>query len=315
MNYYKVYGLICKSAIKIDSFQSVAPSKVIKEDFSVELGKVVREFPQNEKTEGYNIFLDRNLYFLHIPDVAKYYIENNNKVIIEPLTDKFNDVLLHFRSSCLAAILVQKGKIPFHVSGVADELGNCWLFAGDPGAGKSTTALKLSEKGYRIFTDDTALIYVENGTCFARPSFPLLKVWPTTFKQQRLFEGNQAFQYASDINKFGIYFHSTFNDFPLRVKGITFLSISGKDIWIKQLKPVESIKYLVENNYADSYLEKLNMQADLFKLVTSIAGTTNFWLANRPDKKSSFDSFAEQIKKEILLSNNTQTNNPSLMAS
>src|SRR5690606_23086279 len=114
-------------------------------------------------------------------------ITNGNTVVIEPLSENVHEVLLYFYSNCLAVILMQRNRLPFHVSGVFVTPGKVLLFAAPSRTGKSTTAIMLQEQGYAPFTDDTAVLTVENGICYAQASYPMMRFWENTIKEQRVF--------------------------------------------------------------------------------------------------------------------------------
>lgn len=57
------------------------------------------------------------------------------------------------------ALLVQRtDHVALHASAVADREGGGWLFVGDSGAGKSTTAVELMRRGLPILADDLVMI-------------------------------------------------------------------------------------------------------------------------------------------------------------
>jgi hypothetical protein len=304
--FYQVYGLFCSSEITIPAFYPLQEDQVTGVDFEVKLGKVPLHFEQEPQTVDEYSKMNAKEFFMEVPEVAKYFVKNGNQVTIEPHTEDLRDVLLYFKSNCMAAVLFQRGKIPFHVSGVVDNDGGVWLFSADSGTGKSTTALKLKERGYSIFTDDTALIYVENGQCFARASYPMIKAWPKTMENQKLYGYDQSFQIHSSHDKQGVFFHNDFIHKPLPVKGLVFLEIADEDIEIKKITGMEGISRLLPNVYRGQWVTALNQNALQFVTITEIAKAVPCFTAQRPMTKPSFEEFADALVAKIIQPTNNQ---------
>lgn len=295
---YKVFNLRCKSTIKLSSF--IVNNSDEKADFEVVLGTVEPNFQEEPTVKKPFSQFNESEFFFQVPDIARYFVTNSNKVVIEPLCEDWDSILLFFYSNCIAAILFQRNLIPFHVSGVIDVRGGLWLFAAPSRTGKSTTALKLKEKGYKLFTDDTALITVENDVCVAVASYPVLRAWENTINNQRLYSLSDAKQLRAEINKFGIAFHDDFVSTSQKVKGIIFLEIQGDSIQIDRMKPALGMQYLGNNIYRNTWVHGMNKQLLQFKTVSGISQKVPFWKAIRPKDKASFDSFADAIIEQIL---------------
>lgn len=295
---YKVFNLCCSSTIKLPSFLVNEDDK--QADFEVVLGTVAPNFKKEPTVKKPFTQFNENEFFYQIPDIARYFVSNGNKVVIEPLCEDWDSILLFFYSNCIAAILFQNDLIPFHVSGVLDARGGLWLFAAPSRTGKSTTALKLKEKGYTYFTDDTALITIEDDVCVAIASYPVLRAWENTINNQQLYALADAKQLRAEINKFGIAFHDDFVSTSQKVKGIIFLDMQGDSIQIEKMKPAIGMQYLGNNIYRNKWVHGMNKQLLQFKTVSAISQKVPFWKATRPKDKPSFDSFADAIIEQII---------------
>jgi hypothetical protein len=295
---YTVFNLSCRSSIPLPSFmvneENGTPS------FEVVLGKVVPDFKNEPTVKKPFTQYNENEFFYQVPDIARYFVTDGNKVVIEPLCEDWDSILLFFYSNAIAAILFQKNLIPFHVSGVLDSRGGLWLFAAPSRTGKSTTALKLKEKGYTYFTDDTALITIENNSCVAIASYPVLRAWENTMNNQNVYEISEGKQLRAEINKFGIAFHNDFISTSENVKGIIFLEMKGDSIQIEKMKPAVGMQNLGDNIYRNTWVHGMNKQLLQFKTVAAISQKVSFWKAIRPKDQPSFDSFADAIIEQII---------------
>jgi len=295
---YKVFNLNCTSTIELPSF--IAAGIDCEPDFEVVLGTVGPDFKLEPTVKKPFAHFNENEFFYQMPNIARYFVSNGNKVVIEPLCEDWGSILLFFYSNCIAAILFQKNLMPFHVSGVLDKNGGLWLFAAPSRTGKSTTALKLKEKGYTLFTDDTALIAIEDNCCVATASYPEARAWENTMNNQTAFAVSDGKQLRAEINKFGIAFHDDFVASSQKVKGIVFLEIKGDEIQIERMKAAQGMQQLGNNIYRNTWVHGMNKQLLQFKTVSAISQKVPFWKAVRPKDKASFDSFADAIIEQII---------------
>lgn len=295
---YKVFNLNCTSTIPLPSF--IINEVIQKADFEVALGTVAPSFQKEPTVIKPFTQFNENEFFYQVPDIARYFVTNGNKVVIDPLCEDWDSILLFFYSNCIAAILFQNNQIPFHVSGVLDKNEGLWLFAAPSRTGKSTTALKLKEKGYTYFTDDTALITIEDNSCVAIASYPMLRAWENTMNNQQVYNLSEGKQLRAEINKFGIAFHDDFVSTSQNVKGIIFLEMQGDSIQIERLKSTDGMKRLGDNIYRNKWVLGMNKQLLQFKTLSAISQKVPFWTATRPKDQPSFDSFADAIIEQII---------------
>ena len=229
----------------------------------------------------------------------KFYISGGNSIIIEPTTSNYSANLIYFYSNCLAAILYQRNLIPFHVSGVFTAENKVALFAAPSGTGKSTMAVKLQELGYKPFTDDTAVLYIEDGKCYAQASYPMIRVWQNTIGEQTLLNENdkQRLYEHDEWDKFGFSFHEQFTTKPAEVQHIIFLKAEGQTMQIKPIKKIEAFKQLADNVYRCHWVPALKKNVQQFQLISNILHVVPFVSATRPEHTNSHKEFPLIIKK------------------
>lgn len=296
--YYRVFGLACVSDIELPAFTQGDSSQ--KQDFEILLTSKLPDF-QNPQIESDEFCRYNESEFLYeMEETARFFVKEGKVIWIEPLCEDWGNILIYFYCNAIGALLFQKNLIPFHVSGVLDKDGGVWLFAAPSQTGKSTTALKLKERGFQIFTDDTALIFVEKGQCLAVPSYPMIRAWSNTLENQSVYSKMEASQINAEIDKYGIFFHEHFHDHPRKVKGIVFLEEAGDEIRIEKLNSMSAFENLANNIYRGYWIEGMKKQELHFKILTDIVKNVSFWKAYRPESRESFDSFAEAIENQII---------------
>lgn len=289
--YYQAYGLSILSDINLPALLSI--KKNVDSTVNVLLGKVPNEYLRSDA----NFYANPKELYFNINNVAKYYVKDGKDVTIQPAKGLNNEVLLYFYSNCLAAILLQRNKLPFHASGVILPNRKVALFAGDCGVGKSTIVTKLRELGYPLFTDDTLLLSNQDQNVYATASYPLLKLWENTFKEQNTFKRKRVL--GKNIEKYGFHFHDKFEDEPLEVEAIFFLNKDDKPIQISELKSVDVFERLLKNVYRKEWIGIMKKQMLQFNAVTSLSASLKGYYACRPSSIDTFQEFSEAIHTKI----------------
>ncbi len=162
-----------------------------------------------------------------VPGVARYYITEGNRVIVQAETPDTQEVPLFIYSGCIPVALLQRNLILMHVSGIFINPREVLLIAGPSGAGKSSTALMLAPPGYPLFTDDTALLKMESGRCYAWASYPETRLWAEVAEMQDVFSEANKKRVRPGMDKFAYTFGNSFTSDQVRVRGIVFLEVEG----------------------------------------------------------------------------------------
>ncbi|PLK43454.1 hypothetical protein [Emticicia sp. TH156] len=299
---YIAYGLPIVSEIDLPGFVPLSDTNNPHKPLVVKIGKVPVKL-KNEPTvkKPFSTFNETE-YLLTMPDLARYYVHDGEEIIIEPECNLQNDILLYFYSNCLAAALYQRNLIPFHVSGVFIDAARVVLFAAPSRIGKSTTSLMLQQKGYAPFTDDTAILNIENGKCFAYASYPVMRLWENTLKHQHILNESEKQLIRSEvsIDKFAFSFHDRFVTEKVEVAGIVNMNIEGNDIKIKRLVLADAIEALSNNIYRKQWVNGMKKELVKFRHLTGVTKVLPSWNALRPKNKPTFSTFADAIESEIL---------------
>jgi hypothetical protein len=237
-----------------------------------------------------------------LPDVARYYVANGKEVWIDPLTDDLKTVLLYFYSNCLAAVMLQRNLLVYHVSGVLDSSGRVVLIAGHSGAGKSTTSTFLKGLGYTLFTDDTALLSVRNGKCYARASYPMARLWEQTVAVQDVYSAKhkEVLRSSAEQHKFGFYFHDSFIDEEREVSQLLFLKEEGSAISLTALPLKDALTTLSVNLYRAQWHQGMKKQVLVFQQLSQIVKAVPAHLVCRPKGVPTYQAFADTIAKKFL---------------
>jgi hypothetical protein len=173
------------------------------------------------------------------------------------------DAVTYLLGPVLAFVLRLRGRVPLHASGVAVD-GRAVLFAGDAGAGKSTTAAVLAAQGCPLLSDDVVpLADGEHGPS-AWPGYPRLSLCADAARalfaprgDLPAFSSSYPKQYL-DLEAAGLAFQRT----PLPVGQVFVLAgqTPGTAPVIRPLGPREGLVALLRHTYG-TYLIDMGMRA------------------------------------------------------
>ncbi len=178
---YQAYGLNIQSDFSLlELIKSVNQP-----DIYIQKGKL--QLPQLEPTsinrQGIECFFVGNTLeaYLRWDGVATLLAKNGDIIIVDPDSYYIDPQLLslYILREVLGLILYQRGLFLLHASAV--KIGEqVIIFAGCPGAGKSTTAAAFAQLGYTVLADDMVTIDLNSGDQpMVYPAFPQIKIWPS----------------------------------------------------------------------------------------------------------------------------------------
>lgn len=297
--YYQAYGIPIISQIELPALLSTSENTLI-EPVRIEKGIVPSVFKHPPSVQKPLSAYNEQEFMFKLPNIVSVYITEGKHIIVEPHCEDWTTILAFLYSTGLAAILYQRNQLPFHVSGILVNTDEVILFTAPSQTGKSTTAMKLKEKGYPTFTDDTALIWVENGICYAQASYPITRLWQDALLEQKVYAEADKQILHSEIDKYAFDFHNAFDSRRKKVKSFVFLDVSGDDIHIEPLKSAKILQLLSKSVFRNQWIVGTKKQLLQYKLLTEISQAVSFFVATRPIYKKTFEAFAIAIEHHII---------------
>ena len=124
---------------------------------------------------------DKALSHLIYEEGIEFWIDapSENIWAVWPDTFTLTDIATYLLGPVLGIVLRRRRIACLHASAVAFE-GKALLFAGDAGAGKSTTAAAMARRGHAVIADDIVAISERGGSFYATPAYPYLSLWPAS---------------------------------------------------------------------------------------------------------------------------------------
>jgi len=282
---YWGFGLHISSEIE---FPELLLAEFDQADVTIILGKmpVPIESTTTHRKQIFHQLNETELAF-EVKNIARYYAANGNSIIIEPdvNSNEMRSVRLFVLATVMAAILLQRGLLPFHASAVIRN-DRLLLITGDSGAGKSTLTAGLIKKGYTIFSDDVVVLQKNSsGDVLATASYPMIKLWDDTLnKLQHEMFNDRSFLIRPGMDKYGIFFHNNFNksSYPID-KVIVLKKGKGTDLQISELSGAKAFMAVNEHVYRAKLLKGDNLKQIRFGVITGLLKASHVYEITRPE--------------------------------
>jgi hypothetical protein len=185
------------------------------------------------------------------------------------------DTATYLLGPVLGLLLRLRGVTCLHASAVA--FGeNAIAFVGSEGAGKSTTAAALAQRGHAILSDDVVALAERNGSFFIHPAYPYLCLWPESVES--LYGSAEALpRFSSNYEKRCLSLGKQelrFAEQPLPLAAIYLLGEHRGEPapLVEELTPQKAFLALVANTFATNTLDS-GMRAKEFAILARVATT------------------------------------------
>lgn len=172
---YRLYDLVVESSLSLalspidDEATGAADDTWRVEQAGVELGsgRLVHDVADFDGQRRLKVWADddhRRIFFSH-GDTRVAWDADRRHIRLHCGDDMQTRpaIVLERVAAPIALMLQRPNCIALHASAVGDADQNAWIFVGDSGAGKSTTALELMRRGMTLLADDLVLIDVSTG--------------------------------------------------------------------------------------------------------------------------------------------------------
>jgi len=237
-----------------------------------------------------------NEFWLHVPDIAWFYVANGNHITVEPeINADMKSVKLFLLGSCMGALMYQRNRLVIH--GNAIRFGDeCLVFAGHSGNGKSTLAAAFHQRGYNILTDDLSVID-EQGE--VQPSYPQLKLWHDTAKKLNI-DVSGLNRIRLHVDKYAYPITASFCERPLPIKALYILETHNKNNFvIESIEGMNKFTELTAQSYRQGYLDGLGLKAQHLQLCAKNANKIQIKRVTRPNNNFRLDELVELIETDI----------------
>jgi len=288
---YKAFGLVFQSDFEIPE---LTESNEVS-DVKISLGKAPDRLNKITK-QGVRFQASKNEFLLEVDQIAKYYVKNGNKIIVDLFQDKLSkDVRLFLLGSAFGALFLQRGLLPIHGSSI--KFGNeAAIFTGISGVGKSTIAAHFIQKGFQALADDISVVDQELNVV---PGFPSLKVWNDVLKKLEI-ENKSLKEIRPNIKKYHLPIHEQFYNKQVPLKNIIVLTTKNSlGFEIEELSGIKKFNAIKNNTYRYRFVQGLEKQQDHFQVLNQLLQKVNVYRVKRPQAPMMLNEFEDFLQQNI----------------
>ncbi|WP_404392338.1 hypothetical protein [Pseudoalteromonas phenolica] len=293
--FYQVFGLIISTSIECPELLS---SHTECADVEIKIGNVPKQLNKISKQDQ-NYQLNSEQLLLKVENVGSYLIEKGQKITISPSElGIYDDTRLVLLGSALGIIQHQRGRLTLHASALTNGKDTI-LICGNSGAGKSTTANILIKNGFKLLSDDLAVIDFKNDQPWLMPAYPQSKLWQDATDKLSI-ETQGLKRVLSNLDKFAYPLHQHFSNTPTKV--IHGLILGKADITepkLVKLPTVSKIDLMKRHTYRKRLLSNTQKQTNI-QQCAKLASTLNIAALHRPLESNSLESVLDLITNKFI---------------
>ena len=297
---YLTCGLIIQSEMELPELFPVEYSRM--PDIHIQLGVVEPDSLSNSSVIKPFSRLNPNEYFFEFPKLLRMLIRNGNKIKVELLSDDIPFARQFIYENALPMAMMQRKMVLFRASGVVDENDRVWLFFALPRSGKTATALKLVERGYRFFSDNIiGLTLNPDGSIVATPFGPAVYLWPPVEMAQQVLSDYKLSPIRDGINKkVGVFDAEQWSPESKTVAGLIEVEHIANKMGHHLITMVEAFEVLRNGIYFNHNTAYMDMEPQIFGMLSSLVKQTKLLRVTRPKLSESYAEVAEYIDLQVI---------------
>lgn len=236
-------------------------------------------------------------------DGARFAVERRGREVWADWPENYTleDACTYLLGPVMGLVLRLRGITCLHASAIA--AGDYAVaFAGSPGAGKSTLAAALAQRGFPVLSDDIVALAEEEAGFHVQPGYPRLNLWPDSVRSLFGFEDalppitptwDKRYLRLDEDGEDSCRFAKQ----PLPLRAIYFLDAreaSLSDPVIEQVAGREAFMALVANTYLNYLLDR-HMRSREFDVLARVAASIPMRRVRYSANPSALASLCETI--------------------
>ncbi|NDC76925.1 MAG: hypothetical protein EBZ67_03475 [Chitinophagia bacterium] len=294
---YRAFGINVRSEIEFPELNEAAFP-----DADIEIS-LIYDTPSAWPESSANAWrFDMAAFRLRLAGIAEYEVDHGTHIRVTPSPDADPaQVRIHLLTVCMAAALMQRGRLLLHASGILHQ-GRALLFAGESGSGKSSVVAELRRRGYRFLTDDTCVIEPpQEGAArpVAHPSYPMLKLTAETLDKIGDPRYDRSLRIWPGTEKYGQILREEADSHGVEIGQIYVLGYTEADIPVvssELLYGNEAFLALSRHIYRREFIHESALQQAHLKTIGSLVGIIPVRYATRR-RDADLGSFCDRIEE------------------
>lgn len=234
------------------------------------------------------------------PRVGAFLVEVGRRVTFEAApgaTDK--DIALFLLGSVFGLLCHQRGLFPLHASAVGMN-GWAYAFAGDSGAGKSTTAAALVQLGHPLLSDDVSVIDLSGKSPMLVSTSPTQKLWRDSLLALDIKAGERIRSHLG-MDKYERRVGGAFGAIPHRLAAIYHLETISDDgsPMIEPITGAQAMHMTRCQIYRLQAAQEMGCDNRLFLQAAAIASDVPQFRLRRPQSLDQLHGFATAVSATL----------------
>ncbi|MBK1875653.1 hypothetical protein [Pelagicoccus mobilis] len=289
---YRAYSLIIESEIELPELSPAESSESV--DLTIRIGEVPVVL-QDPVAEGARFQAAPGVLLVVVDGVGRFLARDGETIIVDResgTTD--SDIRLFLLGTMLGGVLQQRGILTLHGS-VVDSPQGAVAILGHSGAGKSTTAYALHERGFSLVSDDLCAVRLNDaGEPRVFGGYPQFKLWPDSLAAFELGEGDLR-RVRPVLEKRAVPCLEEISTGARRLKRVFVLSESNSvESQFREIQGFAKIDRLKEQIYRRQFLMK-EAQGKVFETLAALGGEIRMYEVLRPRGDIVLERFVDEI--------------------
>ena len=293
---YTAYNLQIQSTLQLPELLQASSDN--KPDVEIKEG-AIDVVPEMLPEKGRKIWASEDEVYFNWKEVGTFLLQGQQTIVIDRNPGIADEVVrLPLLGCVLGVLLHQKGYFTLHASAVAIN-GRAIAFIGHKGAGKSTMAAAVHEKGHFLMADDIlALEEADAGGIRSLPGFPQCKLWPESVSG--LGQQSAAMQRLHpQLDKLAFRPQEGVQAEALPLHQIYVLD-EGNDVKIERLSQKEAFMEVYQHQYAPRFLGQSGEDLRLFRQCQAVIKEVPVFKLSRPKEFSRLSEVATILEENVL---------------
>lgn len=285
---YKGFGINIISEIEFPELMESDISQSSEYDLKISIGHIPNNLEGIKyETARYSYAIAKKSFLFDVKRIARYLAQDGTHIIIE-IIDPHADsrtIRLYILATVMAAILIQRKRIPLHASSFfAKE--KLIMLSGNSGVGKSTLLSEFIKNDFRLFSDDINIIRSENDRILVSATYPMIKLWEESIDLlNHHFFSDRSFRIKQNMNKYGFFFHENFDfgEYPAAI--FVVLKKSTESFFsCKKLYGTDAFMAITQQIYRPILIQCSTYRKLQFELISAMTKQTSVMEVSRPEK-------------------------------
>ncbi|WP_420841231.1 aldolase [Evansella clarkii] len=302
--YYSAFGFKLLSPIRLPELTVINQCNITP-DITIVFNNLQETWDSHTKDNDY-FYIEKDFILVNIPKVGIFSIHGGKEIVVSPFKDVQEDQLrLYMLGTCMGAVLMQRRILPLHGSAIEIN-GKAYAIVGESGAGKSTTASALLNKGYKLISDDVIPVTLnEENIPVVTPAYPQQKLWQESLDKF----GMDSSSYRPVVDretKFAIPVHKHFSSTRLPLAGVfELIKTNNEEVEIREIQQLERFHSLYLHTYRNFFLKPAGLMEWHFKVCADMVNKLDLYQIQRPSSRFTTEELTalilSSINKEVVV--------------